>query len=98
MNDFDKAGRYLVKRDPGGFCRWLLRRPDVSFHTWIDARRLALPDEHDLTHDLVAVFRVGEAFEALCIELQAESEDVSARRLLLGYVPRLLMEPPPAAA
>ena len=24
MNDYDKAGRYLVKRDPSGFFRWLL--------------------------------------------------------------------------
>jgi hypothetical protein len=32
MNDFDKAGRYLIKRDPVGFFRWLLRRatPDLS--------------------------------------------------------------------
>jgi hypothetical protein len=92
MNDYDKAGRYLVKRNPAGFFRWLLGR-DVSFHAWIDARRHALPDQGDLTNDLVAAFRVGDAFEALCLELQAESEAASAGRLLLGYVPRLLTEP-----
>ncbi len=94
MNDYDKAGRYLIKRDPPGFFRWLLRRPDGAFHAWIDARRHALPDQGDLTNDLVAAFRVVGAFEALCVELQAESEGGSAARLLLGYLPRLLTEPP----
>jgi hypothetical protein len=93
MNEYDKAGRYLIKRDPPGFFRWLLRRPDVAFHAWIDARRHALPDQGDLTNDLVAAFRVGDGFEALCVELQAASEGGSAPRLLLGYVPRVLTEP-----
>jgi hypothetical protein len=93
MTDYDKAGRYFIKRDPAGFFRWLLRRRDVAFHAWIDARRLALPNQGDLTNDLVAAFRVGDGFEALCLELQAESEAGSAARLLLGYVPRLLSEP-----
>ncbi len=93
MNDYDKAGRYLIKRDPAGFFRWLLGRPDAVFHAWIDARRHALPDQGDLTNDLVAAFQVGDGFEALCVELQAESEGGSAARLLLGYVPRLLTEP-----
>jgi hypothetical protein len=92
MNDLDKAGRYLVKRDPAGFLRWLLGRGDVAFRAWIDARRLALPDQGDLTNDLVAALSVGGVHEALCIELQAGSEAGSARRLLLGYVPRLLTE------
>lgn len=93
MNEYDKAGRYLIKRDPPGFFRWLLRRREVPFHAWIDARRHALPDQGDLTNDLVAAFRAGDGFEALCVELQAESERGSAARLLLGYVPRLLTEP-----
>ena len=84
MNDYDKAGRYLIKRDPPGFFRWLLRRPDAAFHAWIDARRHALPDQGDLTNDLVAAFRVGDGFEALCVELQAESEGGSAARLAAG--------------
>ncbi|MCI0456310.1 MAG: DUF4351 domain-containing protein [Gemmataceae bacterium] len=92
MNDFDKAGRYLIKRAPDGFFRWLLDRPQVAFHAWIDARRLALPDQGDLTHDLVAAFRVGPDFEALCLELQATSAAGSAGRLLYGYVPRLCTE------
>jgi hypothetical protein len=93
MNEYDKAGRYFIKRDPSGFFRWLLRRPNVDFHAWIDTRRHVLPDQGDLTNDLVAAFRVGDSFEALCVELQAESEGGSATRLLLGYVPRLLTEP-----
>jgi hypothetical protein len=93
MNDYDKAGRYSIKRDAAGFFRWLLRREDVSFHLWIDARRHALPDQGDLTNDLVAAFRVGNGFEALCVELQAEAASDSAARLLLGYVPRVLTEP-----
>jgi hypothetical protein len=92
MNEYDKAGRYLIKRDPAGFFRWLLRR-DVAFHVWIDSRRHALPDQGDLTNDLVGAFRVGDGHEALCVELQAASEGGSAPRLLLGYVPRLLTEP-----
>jgi hypothetical protein len=93
MNDYDKAGRYLIKRDPIGFFRWLLRRRDFAFHAWIDARRLALPDQGDLANDLVAALQVGDAFEALCVELQAASEPATAQRLLLGYVPRVLTEP-----
>src|SRR5262249_36971933 len=73
--------------------RWLLSRPDVHFHAWIDARRLALPNQNDLTGDLVAAFRVGRSFEALCLELQASSRPDTAARLLLGYVPRLRTEP-----
>jgi len=92
MNDNDKAGRYLLKRDPAGIFAWLLGTP-ASFHAWIDARRLALRRQGDLTGDLVAAFRVGETFEALCVELQAESRPDTAARLLLGYVPRLAAEP-----
>ena len=92
MNDYDKAARYVMKRDPPGVFRWLLGAP-ASFHAWIDARRLALRDQGDLTGDLVAAFRVGAEFEALCVELQAESRPETAGRLRLGYVPRLAAEP-----
>lgn len=92
MNDYDKAGRYVLKRDPPGVFRWLLGTP-ASFHAWIDSRRLAPRDQGDLTGDLVAAFRVGAGFEALCVELQAESRPETAGRLLWGYVPRLAAEP-----
>jgi hypothetical protein len=91
MNDYDKAARFLIKRDPAGFFHWLFGAP-VAFHAWIDARRTALPDQGDLTGDLVAAFRVSEAFEAVCIEIQSESRPDTAERLLLGYMPRLASE------
>ena len=43
MNDYDKAGRYLFKKDPVGSLRWLMGNPVINFHVWIDSRRLALP-------------------------------------------------------
>src|SRR5947207_171868 len=36
MNDYDKAGRYQVKRDPEGFFRWLFGNPGLSFQGWLD--------------------------------------------------------------
>lgn len=93
MTDYDKAARYLIKRDPTRVLRWLLVQSWIIFHLWIDSRRLALPDQGDLTHDLVAAIRVRDGFEALCLEVQAESEEASAGRVLFGYVPRLRSEP-----
>src|SRR5438093_6032721 len=92
MNDLDKAGRYLAKRDSAGFLRWLVGNRGVTFHAWIDARRLALPDQRDLTNDLVAAVKIPGGFEALCIELQAEARDDTLLRSL-AYVSRLLTEP-----
>src|SRR5437867_171149 len=92
MNDYDKAGRYLVKRDPAGFLRWLLNNRRLLFHAWIDARRLALPNQRDLTNDLVAALRTASGFEAMCIELQAEARADTLLRLL-AYLARLLTEP-----
>src|SRR5206468_609295 len=71
MNDYDKAGRYLAKRDSAGFLRWLVNNPGLAFHSWIDARRLALPKQRDLTNDLVAALKIPGDLEALCIEIQA---------------------------
>jgi hypothetical protein len=73
MNDYDKAGRYLVKRDPQGFFRWLLVNPGIRFHAWIDARRAALPNQTDLTNDLVAALRGDAGLEAVCVELEAQA-------------------------
>lgn len=92
MNDYDKAGRYLVKRDPAGFFRWLLGNPHVAFHAWIDARRVALPKQNDLTNDLVATLRSGATLEALCLELEAKARADSLGRLL-SYLARLWTEP-----
>ena len=65
MNDYDKASRYMVKRDPSRIFPWLLRTPTVAFQAWIDARRVALPDQHDLTNDLVATVEKGGVLEAI---------------------------------
>lgn len=92
MNDFDKAGRYLAKRDSAGFLRWLLGNPAVQFHSWIDTRRLALSNQGDLTSDLVAALRVPGGFEALCVEVQAEARAETLPRSL-SYVSRLVIEP-----
>src|SRR6516225_4985664 len=92
MNDYDKAGRYLVKLDPSGFFRWFLGNPSLTFQTWIDARRLALPNQKDLTHDLIAVLRSGKALEAMCLELEAEARADALPRLLM-YLARLWTEP-----
>ena len=67
MNDYDKAGRYQVKRDPAGHFRWLLRNAQVGFDAWIDARRVVLPNQNDLTNDLVAAIHSGTAREAVCL-------------------------------
>jgi hypothetical protein len=47
MNDNDKAGRYLVVRAPAGICRWLLAHASLTFDSWIDARRVVLPNQRD---------------------------------------------------
>ena len=92
MNDYDKAGRYLVKRDPQGFFRWLLDNASIGFHAWIDARRTALPNQGDLTNDLVAAVRSNGGLEAICVELEAQARADALPRLL-GYLARLWTEP-----
>src|SRR5262245_45341595 len=102
MNDYDKVGCYLVKRDPPGFLRRLLVNPALSFHVWIDARRVALANQGDLTNDLVAAERSEGGFEGVCLELAVARRplpDEDAERLvasvaaganspwLLGWVP-----------
>ena len=86
------TGRYVAKRDPPGFFAWLLGLDDPHFHLWIDSRRAALPNQQELTNDLVAAFRVGAAFEALVVELQAVARARMLRRLL-AYLARLWTEP-----
>lgn len=93
MNDYDKAGRYLIKRDAARIIGWILNQPlGVNFHAWLDSRRLALPDQRDLTHDLVAACGVGQGFEGFCIELVAKSHHESLQRVAYGYMARLLRE------
>src|SRR5467141_3632983 len=92
MNDYDKAGRYLVKREPAGTFRWLLRNARLGFDAWIDSRRVVLPNQNDLTNDLVAAVHSGAAREAVCLELEAEARADALTRLLM-YLARLWTEP-----
>ncbi len=92
MNDNDKAGRYLVKRSPEGFFRWFFGNPFVEFEVWMDARRVALPNQRDLTNDLVAALTIGGKREAMRLELEAEARADALTRVF-GYVARLWTEP-----
>src|SRR5436309_68940 len=92
MNDNDKAGRYLIKREPQGFFRWLLADARLTFRAWIDARRVVLPNQNDLTNDLVAAVRSGVALEGFCLELEAEARADALPRLL-RYLAQLWTEP-----
>jgi hypothetical protein len=94
MNDYDKAGRYLVKKQPLGFFRWLLSgpRPRLLFRAWIDARRVALPNQNDLTNDLVGAVEKAGVLEAVCVELEAEARADAVTRVL-GYLLRIWTEP-----
>jgi Domain of unknown function (DUF4351) len=92
MNDYDRGGRYLIKQDPPGFFAWLLRRDDLHFHVWVDSRRTALPDQKDLTNDLVGTFRTEAGFEGLAVELQSRARAATLRRML-AYLARVWTEP-----
>jgi hypothetical protein len=92
MNDYDKASRYMVKRDPSRIFPWLLRSPTAAFEAWIDARRVALPDQRDLTNDLVAAVGQDGTREAVCLELEAEARADAVTRVL-GYALRVWTEP-----
>src|SRR5690349_14333095 len=92
MNDYDKAGRYLVKREPAGFFQWLFANSHVEFHAWIDARRVAFPKPTDLTTVLLGVRGDGAEVAAACLEREAEARADALTRLL-GYVTRLWSEP-----
>jgi hypothetical protein len=92
MNDYDKASRYLVKRLPSAVLPWLLVSPGLRFRAWIDARRVALPDQDELTNDLVAAVEEDGVLEAICLELEAKARADAVTRLL-GYVLRVWTEP-----
>jgi hypothetical protein len=99
MAEFDKASRYLAKQDPPGFFAWLWRYAvtPLLFHSWLAARRLALPVEEDRTCDNVAAFRLPDRPEpthVLIVDFKAQAQS-GALNQLLDYVVRLQTEPPP---
>jgi hypothetical protein len=97
MPEFDKTARYMAKQAPANFFRWLWRdaATPLRFHSWLDARRLALPAEGDLTCDTVGAFHLAGQVEfshALIVEFMAESRSHTLDRLL-AYVIRARTEP-----
>jgi hypothetical protein len=92
INEYDKTGRYLVKRESRGFFPWFLRNPRVHFRMWADARRVALPNQGDLTNDLFAILETDAGLEAMCVELESEARADSLPRSL-EYVVRYWREP-----
>src|SRR5438128_11636629 len=96
MHEYDKAARYMAKQDPPNFFRWLWRNAPtpLCFHSWLDARRLALPVEGDLTCDTVAAFHLDgqvELSHGLIVEFMAEARSNTLDRLL-AYVVRARTE------
>ncbi|HUY34912.1 MAG TPA: hypothetical protein VMV69_19350 [Pirellulales bacterium] len=51
-----------------------------------------MPDQNDLTNDLVAVLRSGNVLQGICLELEAEARADALTRLL-EYLVRLWTEP-----
>src|SRR5713101_5347948 len=87
MAEFDKGARYLAKQDPAGFFAWLWRHAatPLVFHSWLDARRLALPIEGDLTCDTVAAFSLPgqpEPTHALIVDFKAQARSEALEQLL----------------
>jgi hypothetical protein len=95
-NDFDKACRYVAKRQPAGLFAWLLPGHEqlLAFDDWADTRRLPFPGEPDRTCDTVARFRnLAEPgrFWLLVLEFQSHPERWMLLRLL-RYQADLLWE------
>jgi hypothetical protein len=96
INDFDKACRYLAKRQPAGLFAWLLPGHEqlLAFDDWVDTRRLPFPGEPDRTCDTVARFRDRTEpgrFWLLVLEFQSHPERWMLLRLL-RYQGALLWE------
>jgi hypothetical protein len=95
-NDFDKACRYMAKRQPAGLFSWLLpgHEQQLAFDDWVDTRRLPFPGEPDRTCDTVARFRdltEPGRFWLLVLEFQSHPERWLLLRLL-RYQDDLLWE------
>ena len=65
MTDYDQAGRYLIKCDAAGFCRWLLARADASLLELIEkyGLRHRFPDARIFPNlsDAISAFRAETA-------------------------------------
>jgi len=79
MGVYDQGARYLCKRNPSGFVRWLVPRyaARFSFQGWQDTSQIAFPGEPDRICDTVAEFAAADASaprRLLDIEFQSEPE------------------------
>jgi hypothetical protein len=82
MNDYDKTGRFLAKRDAEDFFRWWLGNPRANFHAWIDARRVALPNQGDLSNDKGLNMQTSPFFDEIRAEGREEGRAEVARTLV----------------
>ena len=77
MAQIDQAARYLIKRDPLAFVRWvalgILSR--WSFRGFMDTSTMAFPGEPDRVCDTIAEFiRQGENWRRLLLDAEAQTE------------------------
>ena len=95
-NHYDQASRYLAKRDPLGWLRWLLPRLTDAweFDGWLDTRTIPFPGEPDRVCDTVGCLyekaSPGRRW-ALALEFQAQPDEAMFGRLL-EYLGRLWRE------
>jgi hypothetical protein len=77
MAQFDQAARYLVKRAPLAFYRWVI--PDLlgawTFRRFVDTSTLAFPGEPDRVCDTVAEFtRIGNRRQRCLVDAEMQAE------------------------
>jgi hypothetical protein len=87
MNDYDKGGRFAIKRlDPRGFLLWLLvGLEELVFNRWLDTQAAPFPGEPDRRCDTVAeMVSPGHAQPpwAVVVEPQAQWQAYFGVRLL----------------
>jgi hypothetical protein len=87
MGVFDHTAPRAAKREPAGFCRWLMPRldPALAFSGWLDTRTAPSPPESELTCDVLAEFLAKDRQEqpwVLVIEFQTEPRGDDLERIL----------------
>jgi hypothetical protein len=96
MGIFDQAARYLVKRRPEGFFKWLA--PGLmtgwAFRGWLDTSRITFPGEPDRICDTVAEFESRTDPARRCVlDVEFQSEpDLDMLERLAEYAIRIRRE------
>jgi hypothetical protein len=85
---YDRASRYLARREPAGVLCWLLRiaQAELVFERWLDTRKLPFPGQPERVCDTVAHaldVRRGWLPWALVLEFQLEPDALMFGRLLV---------------